>query len=87
MTYAQEGRINLDGSQANGAHPRGMSGGALFMMGVGGAGNAVAIPFLVGILTQYHNDVSTLVATRIAHFWNATPDLRISKAIYARIDA
>jgi hypothetical protein len=88
MAYSQDGRTNLDGSSAKGAHPQGMSGGALFaLMSTQSENKTVVIPFLIGILTQYHIDINALVATRVAHFWNAIPEHGVSQPLYSRVDA
>ena len=85
FTYTQHSRTDLEGNATVGSHPRGMSGGAILaMMQAGNPPNAVALPFLVGILTNFHDDVGVLIATRVSHIWNAIPSLQVSKPLYLR---
>lgn len=89
FAYSQEPRTNLQRDSIAGAHPRGMSGGAVMvMMGAGDDSGAPPIPFLVGILTEYHKNIDTLVATRVRHLWNAVDYRRGQPTpLYLRADA
>ncbi len=70
--YSQTGRSNAQGEAAVGAHPKGMSGGAVFAIGQSRSSSApLYMPFLVGLLTQFHEDHGLLVATRIRHIWES----------------
>lgn len=71
--YSQRGRTSIDGGTAVGAHPRGMSGGAVFAIAQPKLVTATPqyVPFLVGILTEYHEGPGILVASRIRNLWEA----------------
>ncbi len=86
MTYSQDARTSLDGAPVVGSHPRGMSGGALMALMRAGDNISVAIPFLIGILTQYHDDIDTLVATRVSHLWDATPAFGRADGLYRQAE-
>jgi hypothetical protein len=85
LSYSQESRTDLEGQAAMGAHPRGMSGGAVMaMMRANNDTRSISIPFLVGILTQYHQNIDTSVATRVVHLWNATEYAATPNPVYRR---
>jgi len=70
--YSQEGRASVEGAKVVGAHPRGMSGGGVFAIGQSRAsGSLLYAPFLVGILTEFHESRSLLVATRVRCIFEA----------------
>lgn len=73
LHYSQAGRTGLDGSPTVGAHPKGMSGGAVFavLQATTPKGSIEFLPFLAGIVTEFHADIATLVATRVTHLWQA----------------
>ena len=73
LTYSQHDRTDLLGDPTVGAVPTGMSGGAVFalMKALTTDGSEHAVPFLVGVLTEFHEQENTLVATRIKHLWTA----------------
>lgn len=62
--YEQQGRRNLAGQAATGAHPKGMSGGALFMATQDTATSARSLR-LLGFITEYHKSSGLLVAVRV----------------------
>jgi hypothetical protein len=67
-----------------------MSGGVVFaIMQVGyGSRQAQLLPFVVGVLTEYHENHEVLVATRISHIWNAVEGHGTGVAmLYERVDA
>jgi hypothetical protein len=71
--YSQSGRTDLGGQSVTGAHPRGMSGGGVFIIGRPRAADSsvMYVPFLVAILTEFHADRGLLVATRVRRIWEA----------------
>lgn len=73
LRYSQAGRIGLDGEPIVGAHPRGMSGGAIFMMleGRTANGSVHVFPFLAGVITDFYEKADCIVATRVSHIWQA----------------
>jgi hypothetical protein len=72
FNYSQEGRTDLAGAPSVGAHPRGMSGGAVFAVGHAKTSTgSYYVPFLVGILTEFHEDSGMLVASRVRNVWEA----------------
>ena len=89
FTYSQAGRQDLDGRTTVGAHPRGMSGGAVFAMlrATASDGSSADMPYLVGILTDFHADQGCLVATRVSQVWRAIGLLQDGQdALYRRAD-
>jgi hypothetical protein len=88
--YSQTGRTNASGQPAMGAHPRGMSGGGVFLVTRGDdeENPPQLIPFLVGVLTEFHEKEDVLVATRIRRIWEATGMQRpVGERLYRRVDA
>jgi hypothetical protein len=67
ISYVRDSCLDEDGATVVGAHPRGMSGGAVFIATCGELpdGSIVGMPKLIGILTGYRESDNLLVATRI----------------------
>ncbi len=71
--YSQDARTDITGASAVGAKPKGMSGGAVLAIGSSRNldGSITYVPFLVGILTEFHESEGVLIAARIRHLWEA----------------
>lgn len=71
--YSQEGRTDIHGAPAVGAHPRGMSGGAVFAVGQPKqpTEKPFYVPFLVAVLTEFHEAAGILVGAKIGNLWEA----------------
>lgn len=70
MTYDQDACVGIDGAATVGAKPKGMSGGPAFLATYepAGDGRYVAVPRLVGIMTEYHaSPHNVIVGVRIEH--------------------
>lgn len=68
LEYSQHGRLDIDGRHVTGPFPRGMSGGAIFLMLEAAMPDGTKIPFpqLVGIFTEFHKSENCIVSTRVS---------------------
>jgi hypothetical protein len=68
MSFRQDACVDENGKPAMASHPRGMSGGAMFVAAyhTGSSGQTRFIPRIVGVLTEYYPDPENIiVAARI----------------------
>lgn len=74
MDFRQEGVVDEAGNPSTTAHPRGMSGGAMFAATFSAKNSGVRFtPRLVGILIEYHDHpANAIVAARIDCLLDAT---------------
>lgn len=73
FNYSRSQRSGQSGEPRVGAHPEGMSGGAVFAVGRPAVQpeEPIFIPLLVGILTEFYEDSEILVASRVRNVWEA----------------
>ena len=73
MSFRQDGVVDEEGNPSTIAHPRGMSGGAMFAAVFSAdSSGARYTPRLVGILIEHHDPANLIVAARIGCLLDAT---------------
>jgi len=91
VTYRKDGLVDASGSRIVGAHPKGMSGGGLFVVTYGQPRDRplLVVLFLAGVLIRFHSAPhNVMVATRIECLLDGLDVPRSGAPVrYRRVDA